>query len=923
MARRALTLATFLLLTTSTVAQEAQQQAPAAADPSLPEVEVIQGQQPAPTAAPAAPKPKAAKPVAQKAKPPKPQQQQQPAAQQEFPEPLPAEEAAPELANSPYGSPASGGAQARATQSAQTPVNPTQLLPSTLDGFSAAATHVSAQTLDENRPSNINEALTRVPGVIVINDDAGAHHGGITVRGSPGRRSRKMLVMEDGHAVNLALWLDPSVHMWGPLERFESVEVLRGTVINHGPNNNFGVINGRNLSPFGPAESVISSAIGFTKTSRGSFTEIEEVEDDGEIILGDETVSKKDRTDLSYKWHAHTRQHAENVGIVASYTGANLQGAWDTETLRFNDFYGALGFKGSSSDVVVSLTYTRQRDNYDEQNFLGEAEIDASSQEQAEEIAETFLGGFAESQFNQLKHCKSCFAPAAGLNNYNGEVWRGQVVHNAYVDDDTTITSRVYAGYHRRDRYQLNSYGSDPDGTGAIGSGDVVFEPDLDTPDPDDEIAFFGDNTMFGRLRTFRHIGAEVRGEWANKNLLGFNNTIQAGVRYEYQDMTNRNFIGAENQILKNGDKGTYDSKIFDRELDANTVSAFLQTNVSVAEDFNIVPGIRFEWFRVGRQNRVVAREESEASGFEGDVCEDNFDSDECLSVDGLLRNPNPATESFSSFNALPGVAFAYTGFHKTTLFGGYHRGLTTGVLRNEDFPAKDEIGDNFNLGIRSSAMKGFDFEVVGFYQMIENYQYGASFSNVAGDRSFGSADEVEIGGVELYGRLNSQPFTGGPFNLYAEGNYTYARSTFEKLVLNDEDDNPVNFAGNHLPEVPFHVAALTLGIQQTTGWRWDASVTYQYRGSFFTDESNTAFGAGGEVEPDDGAFELEEAGEDGGVPSVWLLSARVNLHLGETGASVFVSGENLTDEFYISDREDGMKPGLGRTIWAGFKYKF
>lgn len=923
MARRALTLATFLLLTTSTVAQEAQQQAPAAADPSLPEVEVIQGQQPAPTAAPAAPKPKAAKPVAQKAKPPKPQQQQQPAAQQEFPEPLPAEEAAPELANSPYGSPASGGAQARATQSAQTPVNPTQLLPSTLDGFSAAATHVSAQTLDENRPSNINEALTRVPGVIVINDDAGAHHGGITVRGSPGRRSRKMLVMEDGHAVNLALWLDPSVHMWGPLERFESVEVLRGTVINHGPNNNFGVINGRNLSPFGPAESVISSAIGFTKTSRGSFTEIEEVEDDGEIILGDETVSKKDRTDLSYKWHAHTRQHAENVGIVASYTGANLQGAWDTETLRFNDFYGALGFKGSSSDVVVSLTYTRQRDNYDEQNFLGEAEIDASSQEQAEEIAETFLGGFAESQFNQLKHCKSCFAPAAGLNNYNGEVWRGQVVHNAYVDDDTTITSRVYAGYHRRDRYQLNSYGSDPDGTGAIGSGDVVFEPDLDTPDPDDEIAFFGDNTMFGRLRTFRHIGAEVRGEWANKNLLGFNNTIQAGVRYEYQDMTNRNFIGAENQILKNGDKGTYDSTIFDRELDANTVSAFLQTNVSVAEDFNIVPGIRFEWFRVGRQNRVVAREESEASGFEGDVCEDNFDSDECLSVDGLLRNPNPATESFSSFNALPGVAFAYTGFHKTTLFGGYHRGLTTGVLRNEDFPAKDEIGDNFNLGIRSSAMKGFDFEVVGFYQMIENYQYGASFSNVAGDRSFGSADEVEIGGVELYGRLNSQPFTGGPFNLYAEGNYTYARSTFEKLVLNDEDDNPVNFAGNHLPEVPFHVAALTLGIQQTTGWRWDASVTYQYRGSFFTDESNTAFGAGGEVEPDDGAFELEEAGEDGGVPSVWLLSARVNLHLGETGASVFVSGENLTDEFYISDREDGMKPGLGRTIWAGFKYKF
>jgi Fe(3+) dicitrate transport protein len=68
---------------------------------------------------------------------------------------------------------------------------------------------------------------------------------------------------------------------------------------------------------------------------------------------------------------------------------------------------------------------------------------------------------------------------------------------------------------------------------------------------------------------------------------------------------------------------------------------------------------------------------------------------------------------------------------------------------------------------------------------------------------------------------------------------------------------------------------------------------------------------------------EVEEAGETGGVPSVWLLSARFNLELGDTGASVFVSGDNLLDELYIADREDGMKPGLGRTIWTGFAYKF
>src|SRR5690606_32574151 len=111
---------------------------------------------------------------------------------------------APAIANSPYGSPASVGAQDRAYQSAISPVNPTQIIPENLEGFAAAATNLTPDLLTERQPRNLNEALSRVPGVIVINDDAAGHHGGVTVRGSPARRSRKMLVMEDGHAVNLA-----------------------------------------------------------------------------------------------------------------------------------------------------------------------------------------------------------------------------------------------------------------------------------------------------------------------------------------------------------------------------------------------------------------------------------------------------------------------------------------------------------------------------------------------------------------------------------------------------------------------------------------------------------------------------------------------------------------------------------------------
>src|SRR5690606_10606869 len=129
------------------------------------------------------------------------------------------------------------------------------------------------------------------------------------------------------------------------------------------------------------------------------------------------------------------------------------------------------------------------------------------------------------------------------------------------------------------------------------------------------------------------------------------------------------------------------------RSLKANTVSAFLQTNIEVAKNFNVLPGIRFEWYELSRRNRVIAEEESEAS--EVDPCpagtpwgdEADPDDRECLAIDEINFDPDRPKERYSNFNALPGIAFAYTGFYQSTVYGGYHRGMSTGVMRNEDFP--------------------------------------------------------------------------------------------------------------------------------------------------------------------------------------------------------------------------------------------
>ena len=828
-----------------------------APEAELPPVEVIQKK--------ATPAPKAA---AKKAAPKKKQ------AVAPTPQPPPeVVETVPTDPNPIYGARNSGPAAARAANGATPPINPTALVPSNLENFSSAATIVTQETITEEQPRFANEALTQVPGITLINDDGNGHHGGIGIRGSPPRRTRKVLFMEDGHALNLALWLDPSVHFIPPIDRIEGIEVLRGTVITHGPNNNFGVVNLRNLSPFGPDETVISSAIGWTSLRGGCF----------------EDECKGGSIEESYRWHVHTRQSAENVGVVFSYTGADVQGAWDTEKLRFHDFYGAIGWKGVDQDLTVSVSHGRQRDKYDESNL----EVEDGDP------------GDAEAAFFEVGACKTCFAPGAIFNNYNGDIWRGQIVHNNYVDDNTTVTTRLYAQEHRRDRYQiatLEDNPADPEATPGLppsfGTGGVS----------EDDSVYFGEGTMFGRLRTFRHLGGEVRAEFANTPLAGgVTQDIQMGIRYEYQDMTNRNFLGLVGEILEDGDEEGL--TLFERNLQANTVSAFLQTDIKAARDFHVVPGVRFEWYGVNRDSFVVAEEEGEAEEHEdtpGDEqCEDALGAgtDECLVIEGIEQGA--FSEKYDSFNVLPGIAFAYNGFYRTTLFGGYHRGLSTGVLRNENFPAPDEIGDNFQIGVRSAAIKGVGFEVAAFHQRLHDFQFGDTFG-VGGDRSFGRADEVRINGVELAGRLNSQPFTGGPFNFFGEANYTYNRAIIEKGFNADGDD----LSGNHLPEVPFTVAALTLGIEDRSFWRWDASVTWTYRGAFFTDAENTPFGGDGE-------------GESGEVPSIWLLSARFNLDIGDTGASMYVAGTNLTDEFYITDREDGLKPGIGRTVWTGFKYKF
>jgi Fe(3+) dicitrate transport protein len=608
--------------------------------------------------------------------------------------------------------------------------------------------------------------------------------------------------MEDGVPINFSTYLDSSTHYTPPIERLESVEVFRGPIVNYGPLNNHGVVNFRNLSPFGANETVIKAGIGTTEGS--------------------------DR-DVNNFRHVHTRQNLGNVGVVASYSGADSGGSWDVEELGYNDFYGALGFRGSRQDLTISGGYFRQRDTYDEDNI-----------EDQDDFFQYRRNKKAAAAAGLLDESATC---CRELSNYNADYFRFQVAHNLYIDENTTISTRFFGNDHERARF----YAAD---------GSTV-----------------ADLEMEGRDRHYRNYGVDSRIEFANLTTFGLRHDVQVGVRYEEHRFNNQNRIGAHpGDILTWNNRGPQEEP--PQKLEADSFAAFAQTAIHLTPSLTVTPGVRFESYEVSYRDLGDA-----AAGGSAD-----YD------------------------HVLPMVSFAWETMPRTTIYGGYHRGLTPHIIRDaindlDVFEAPpEEIGDNFEIGLRSTAIRGVTVDMAVFHNRIENYQYGESYQEDA-DRVFSTLDEAKLTGFEIYGRLDSQPFTNGPWNFFGEATYTYIDAEIEKGVdTPDEGVTFVNVAGNRIPETFKHFAHLTLG----TSYKdlWDASVSWTYRGDYHTDALNSSFA------------------DEGLVPDVWLISARTNFKVTDE-LTLWATGHNLADEFYISERSDGIKPGVGRTVMGGFTLKF
>lgn len=733
--------------------------------------------------------------------------------------------------------PSDGRLTTRANPSTS-PIDPTSILPRDLQNYPGAGNRVSQTELDAQRPLTNHEALMNVPGVVTVQDDGLARHGGIGIRGSNFRRSRKVLVLEDGTPINFSTFIDPSTHYTPPMERVEAIEVLRGSPIQFGPLTNHGVVNFQNLNPFGKSETVISGTLSYT--------------DDALKEWGNSR-------------HVHTRQSFGNVGIVASYSGAEQSGAWDNERLRYDDFYGALGLRGSMQDLIISGGYFRQRDDYDEDNFSGTR-------------AAFFANGHDKTGAKDDDRTE--------FNTFNADFWHLTLAHNLYIDPDTTLSTRAYIKDHKRYRFSSRDAGLADGGH------------------------------MRGRNRDYQTYGLDTRIEFANLQLFnGIKHDLQAGLKFERQSFRNCTAFGPVGVKLDTGntgncfavgpdDGGTDTDTAELNKFEAKAFAAWIKTAIHMTDNLTVTPGVRFVDYE----------------------------------VDANALHPDFAAGESKHNHILPAIHASWEFMPRWTLYGGYGRGFAPHIIRETDpaaLPLEEEIGDNFEIGLRSSAIKGLKFDVAYFHSRVDDYQIKAPFTtDGTGANIFGNLDEVEFNGIEFGIRADSRPVTGGPWNIFGEAVYTWTNSEINKgQDALFEDGDIMDASGNRVPFTVEHYAALTLGVAYKN--KWDISATATYRGDFFSNALNNddvfceAEDGGGDEVIDFGcdgveggmAVDVDEA-LGGKVGDVWLLSARANYNVSDQ-LSLFLAGHNLTDELYVADVADGLKPGQGRTIRGGFTWKF
>jgi Fe(3+) dicitrate transport protein len=111
-------------------------------------------------------------------------------------------------------------------------------------GIPGSASVLDARTIERSRPFTTNEALRKLPGLAVRDEEGIGLRPNVGVRGLNPTRSTKVTLLEDGIPLAYAPYGDNASYYHPPVERFEVIELMKGAgLIQFGPQTIGGLIN--------------------------------------------------------------------------------------------------------------------------------------------------------------------------------------------------------------------------------------------------------------------------------------------------------------------------------------------------------------------------------------------------------------------------------------------------------------------------------------------------------------------------------------------------------------------------------------------------------------------------------------------------------------------------------------------------------
>jgi Fe(3+) dicitrate transport protein len=254
---------------------------------------------------------------------------------------------------------------------------------------------IDQKELERSHVFNFAEALRKVSGVSVREDEGFGNRPHIAIRGVNPTRSTKILLLEDGIPFAYAPYGDNASYYHPPIERFDSIEVLKGSgQIAYGPVTVAGVVN--YITPNPPPKP--AGHIVLSGGNRDYFN--------GEVSYGG-------------TWR--------EVGLLASFVRKQGEGARENVRSGINDFsFKAVTGLGTNQGLTLRVSY------YDEESRVT-------------------YSGLTEDEF-RIDARQNPF-----LNDSFDGNWYGISGTHAIVFNNLLLTTNIYSMHFRRHWWRQSS----------------------------------------------------------------------------------------------------------------------------------------------------------------------------------------------------------------------------------------------------------------------------------------------------------------------------------------------------------------------------------------------------------------------------------------------------------------------------------